>query len=195
LPWRNDGSARWGKSMFAIVLQNILALTQHRSARIMFPLSASVAVVVVSVLWLVFSVMPRRWRALAWLHPHHPLSAEAIRKLLIVADGPYVTLGPIAQKHYSGLHTVAMYLYSVFTTGHVFLHHHQHINQNLAGHNHEWYKWTTSRDFLEDGKEPLPIMTAIRPERPRKDWEDKDQPFREPDHSAIEHKVAADAWF
>ena len=38
-------------------------------------------------------------------------------------------------------------------------------------------------------------MTAIRPERPRKDWEDKDQPFREPDHSAIEHKVAADAWF
>jgi phospholipase A2 len=74
------------------------------------------------------------------LHPHHPLSAEAIRKLLIVADGPYVTLGPIAQKHYSGLHTVAMYLYSVFTTGHVFLHHHQHINQNLAGHNHEWYK-------------------------------------------------------
>jgi phospholipase A2 len=51
------------------------------------------------------------------LHPHHPLSAEAIRKLLTVADGPYVTLGPIAQKHYSGLHTAAMDLYSVFTTG------------------------------------------------------------------------------
>jgi phospholipase A2 len=38
-------------------------------------------------------------------------------------------------------------------------------------------------------------MTAIRLEQPRKDWEDKDQPFREPDHSAIVHKVAADAWF
>jgi phospholipase A2 len=129
------------------------------------------------------------------LHPHHPLSPEAIRKLLTVADGPYVTLGPIAQKHYSGLHTVAMDLYSVFTTGYVFLHHHPPSKQDLAGHNHEWYKWTTARDFLEDGKEPLPIMTAIRHERPWKDWEDKDQPFREPDHSAIEHKVAADAWF
>ena len=38
-------------------------------------------------------------------------------------------------------------------------------------------------------------MIAIRHERPWKDWEDKDQPFREPDHSAVEHKVAADAWF
>lgn len=129
------------------------------------------------------------------LHPHHPLSAEAIRKLLTVADGPYVTLGPLAQKHYSGLHTVSMDLYSVFTTGYVFLHHHPPSKQDPTGHNHEWYKWTTTGGFLEDGKEPLPIMTAIRHERPWKDWEGPDQPFREPDHSAIEHKVAADAWF
>ena len=57
------------------------------------------------------------------LHPHHPLSAEAIQKLLTVPDGAYVTLGLLARKHHSKLHTVAMDLYSVFATGHLFVHH------------------------------------------------------------------------
>ncbi|KAF4631538.1 hypothetical protein G7Y89_g6600 [Cudoniella acicularis] len=128
-------------------------------------------------------------------HPDHPLSPEAIRKLLTVPDGAYVTLGPLAQKRKSGLSTVAMDLYSVFTTGYVFLHPHGPSQQDVAGHQSTWYKWSHARDHLEGGKEPLPIITAIRHERPWKDWEDKSQPFREPDHSAIEHKAAKDAWF
>jgi phospholipase A2 len=72
------------------------------------------------------------------LHSYYHLSGEAIRKLLTVADGPYVTLGPIAQKHYSGLYTVATDLYSVFSSGYVFLHHHPPSKQDLAGHSHEW---------------------------------------------------------
>jgi phospholipase A2 len=39
------------------------------------------------------------------------------------------------------------------------------------------------------------LLTAIRYERPWKDWEDKDQPFKEPDQSAIEHQTVSDAWF
>jgi hypothetical protein len=54
------------------------------------------------------------------------------------------------------------------------------------------YKRSLVRNYLEDGKEPLPITTAIRHERPWKDREDPDQPFKELDHSAIEHKAAAD---
>ena len=115
------------------------------------------------------------------LHPHHPLSAEAVRKLLTVPDGAYVTLGPLAQKHHSQLHTVAMDLYSVFATGHLFVHQDPASQQEVAGHQHSWYKWTSARDHLQDGREPLPILTAIRHERPWKDWEDKDQPFKGPD--------------
>ena len=129
------------------------------------------------------------------LYPHHPLSAEAIRALLTVPDGAYVTLGPLAQKHHSKLHTVAMDLYSVFATGHLFLHRDDKSQKEVAGHHHSWYKWTSAREHLEDGMEPLPILTAIRHERPWKDWEDKDQPFKEPDQSAIEHHFVSEAWF
>ncbi|RDW87363.1 lysophospholipase-1 [Coleophoma crateriformis] len=129
------------------------------------------------------------------LHPHHPLSSDAIRKLLTAPDSSYVTLGPLVQKHYSGLHTVAMDFYSVFITGYIFLHQDPPSTQDVAGLNHDWYKWTSAREHLENGEEPLPIITAIRHERPWKDWEDKDQPFKEPDHSALEHKAAKDAWF
>ncbi|TKA79370.1 hypothetical protein B0A55_02837 [Friedmanniomyces simplex] len=46
-----------------------------------------------------------------------------------------------------------------------------------------------------NGAEPLPIFTAIRHERPWKDWKDKEHPFEEPDHGEGDHKEADDAWF
>ena len=70
------------------------------------------------------------------LSPYHPLSAEAIRTVLTVPDGLYVTLGPLVEKHRSGLHIVAMDLYSVFTTGHLFLHDepsHPSLEQGATG--------------------------------------------------------------
>jgi len=90
---------------------------------------------------------------------------------------------------------INMDLYSVFATGHLFVHQDTASQQEVAGHQHFWYKWTSARDHLQDGREPLPILTAIRHERPWKDWEDKDQPFKEPDQSAIEHQSVSDAWF
>jgi len=42
------------------------------------------------------------------LSHYHPLSGEAIRTLLSAPDGARHTLGPLVQKHHSGLTTVAM---------------------------------------------------------------------------------------
>jgi phospholipase A2 len=139
------------------------------------------------------------------LSPHHPLSPEAIRATLDAPGGAYATLGPLVEKHKSGLTTVAMDLYSVFTTGHLFKKKQATLNSthsfhkphvaSKAGENHGWYKWTAASQFLEGGAQPLPILTAIRHERPWKDWVDQEHPFSEPDHMADQHKEANDAWF
>lgn len=134
-------------------------------------------------------------------HPYHPLSGDAIRHMLSVPGGARNTLGPIVQKSKSGLQTVAMDLYSVFTTGWIFLQD-DPINKpggtahkELAGYQSQWYRWTSASKHINDGNEPLPIMTAIRHERPWKDWKDNEQPFGDVDHAGGDHAAARDAWF
>jgi len=98
------------------------------------------------------------------LSPYHPLSGEAIRKVLTAPDGLYVTLGPLIEKHRSDLHIVAMDLYSVFTTGHLFLYDDvdtqngatgQEAAKEVAGYYHSWYKWSSAQEHLESGAEPI----------------------------------------
>ncbi|KAE8447000.1 hypothetical protein EG329_011482 [Mollisiaceae sp. DMI_Dod_QoI] len=127
------------------------------------------------------------------LSPHHPLSADAIRKLLTTHDGPYATLAPVAIKQHSGLHAVPMDYYSVFLTGYVFIHADHETGKDVAGHRHTWYKWSQAIEHLQGGAEPLPILTAIRHERPWKDWVDKEHAF-EGDY-AEDEKDEKDAWF
>ncbi|OCT50771.1 putative cytosolic phospholipase A2 [Cladophialophora carrionii] len=140
------------------------------------------------------------------LHPHHPLSPEAIREVLHAPGGPSKTLGPLVQKHRTGLSTVAMDLYSVFTTGHLFLvhdpaleppgsHGRSGVKKEVAGQHEQWFKWSSANAHLVDGHEPLPILTAIRHERPWKDWVDQEHPFKDADPGAKEHEEAQDAWF
>ncbi|KAH0846462.1 putative cytosolic phospholipase A2 [Fonsecaea pedrosoi] len=140
------------------------------------------------------------------LHPHHPLSPEAVREVLNAPGGPTKTLGPLIQKHRSGLSTVAMDLYSVFTTGHLFLNHDPAleppglrgsfgVKKEVAGFHENWLKWSSANMYLLDGSEPLPIFTAIRHERPWKDWVDKEHPFKNEDPETKEHQEAQDAWF
>ncbi|KIW75932.1 hypothetical protein Z517_10677 [Fonsecaea pedrosoi CBS 271.37] len=140
------------------------------------------------------------------LHPHHPLSPEAVREVLNAPGGPTKTLGPLIQKHRSGLSTVAMDLYSVFTTGHLFLNHDPAleppglrgsfgVKKEVAGFHENWLKWSSANMYLLDGSEPLPILTAIRHERPWKDWVDKEHPFKNEDPETKEHQEAQDAWF
>lgn len=135
------------------------------------------------------------------LYPYHPLSGHAIRTLLSAPGGARVTLGPVIQKSLSGLQTVAMDLYSVFTTGWIFfqddssLHADAHSNKHVAGLQKSWETLSSMRKYTDDGSEPLPIMTAIRHERPWKDWADKEHPFRGADHAMGHHSDAPEAWF
>lgn len=132
------------------------------------------------------------------LSPFHPLSPEAVREVLQAPGGPARTLGPLVQKSKSGLKTVAMDLYSVFTTGHLFLHHDAGTapNRMMRRKNAmDWSKWSSAGVHLENGAEPLPILTAIRHERPWKYWHDEEHPFNEADPDHDEHRDAPDAWF
>lgn len=133
--------------------------------------------------------------------PYHPLSGDAIRTILSAPGGARTTLGPLIQKSKSGLQTVAMDLYSVFTTGWIFFqddpasHPGGHAKKEVAGFQRSWYRLSSAREYTDDGAQPMPLMTAIRHERPWKDWIDKEHPFKEPDHSTGDHANADDAWF
>ncbi|KAF2668372.1 putative cytosolic phospholipase A2 [Microthyrium microscopicum] len=137
------------------------------------------------------------------LSPHHPLSPDAIRILLNSPEGPYSTLGPLVQKKASGLENVAMDLYSLFTTNYLFLNDPMLIPggpnkaslAEVAGHHPNWYKWSKAMKYLNGGAEPLPILTAIRHERPWKDWESEKCPFKPCDSTAEQHASARNAWF
>ena len=132
--------------------------------------------------------------------PYHPLSGDAIRSILSAPGGARTTFGPLIQKKQSGLQTVAMDLYSVFTTGWIFFqddpasHPGGNAKKEVAGYQRSWYRYSSAHEYTDSGAEPLPIMTAIRHERPWKDWVDKEHPFKEPDHSAEEHDDVS-AWF
>lgn len=131
------------------------------------------------------------------LSPYHPLSDPAIRTTLTALNGPYNTLGPLILKQISNLHVVLMDLYSVFTTGYLFLHH----SQESASVRHKpnadrgWWKWSSAQTWLTEGQEPFPIMTAIRHERPWKDWVDKEHPFKDENPLSKEHAETVDAWY
>jgi len=134
------------------------------------------------------------------LNPHHPLSEDAIRALLLAPGGVDMAFGPLVQKQKSGLHVVPMDLYSVFVSGHIFRHDVDQRPYDVhgawhGGYKREWFKWSNAQKYLADGKEPLPILTAIRHERPWKDWADKEHAFKDEDYSRQEHSAAKDAWF
>lgn len=138
----------------------------------------------------------------ARLSPHHPLSPDAIRALLGSAGGDYETLGPLVQKSKSGLHTVPMDLYAVFTTGYLFMQDSPAIQPGSGAAaaaepecHRPWWKWTHAQSCLRDGAEPLPILTAIRHERPWKDWVDESHPFADANPRSKEHQEAVDAWW
>ncbi|KAH8810962.1 putative cytosolic phospholipase A2 [Xylogone sp. PMI_703] len=135
------------------------------------------------------------------LSPLHPLSPEAVKRTLSVARGDYETLGPLIQKRRSGLSTVPMDLYAVFSTGYLFYQEDPMIQpmgsaQNeIPGYHRAWWKWSQAQEYLKNGMEPLPILTAIRHDRPWRAWADPEHPFKDDDPMAKEHQEATDAWW
>ncbi|KAH7148217.1 putative cytosolic phospholipase A2 [Dactylonectria macrodidyma] len=136
------------------------------------------------------------------LSPYHPLSGEAVRAMLSAPGGAKVTLGPLIQKHKTGLDIVAMDYYSVFTTGWIFFqgdlaeHPMQNPQRNVHGlTHHTWHRLSGLREYLDEGKEPMPILTAIRHERPGEEWAHKDRPFQDDQHAAGGTSDPPDAWY
>lgn len=133
--------------------------------------------------------------------PHHPLSGDAMRIMLSAPGGANALLGPLIQKSKSNLSIVAMDLYSVFTTGWIFFedgttrHHGRFAHGYDTSHQHSWHKFSDSRRYTDDGSEPLPIMTAVRHERPWKDWHDKEHPFKEEHAAGEDDEDSPEAWF
>ncbi|KAI9149070.1 Cytosolic phospholipase A2 delta [Paramyrothecium foliicola] len=132
----------------------------------------------------------------------HPLSGDAIRAMLSAPGGARLHLGPLIQKRKSGLRTVAMDLYSVFTTGWIFFqddpatHPGGKAKKEVAGYQRTWHKFSNVRDYIDEGKAPMPIMTAIPHERPWKYWEGNDHAFKEPENATQNsHPEARDAWY
>ena len=66
-----------------------------------------------------------------------------------------------------------MDIYAVFITGHLFLPDPavdpdkigREPRKEAAGQHLNWLKWSSAATYLGHGKEPLPILTAIRHER------------------------------
>lgn len=92
-------------------------------------------------------------------------------------------------------------VYAVFISGWIFFQHHpmthptRHLHSELTGLHPCWFRYSTAQKYIDDGSEPLPIMTAVRHERPWKDWKDEEQPFADPDHGRGDHVSAENAWF
>lgn len=136
------------------------------------------------------------------LSPYHPLSGEAIRVMLSAPSGPKVTLGPLIQKRETGLDIAMMDYYSVFTTGWIFFqgdlvqHPIPSPYKRILGQGHRtWDKLSSLREHIDEGQEPMPIMTAIRHERPGETWARKDRPFEEPQQAAGVQVEPPDAWY
>ncbi|VUC28088.1 unnamed protein product [Clonostachys rosea] len=107
----------------------------------------------------------------ARFYPYHPLSSDAIRAILSTQSGAKITLGPLIQKHKSGIETHSMDWYSTFTSGYIFFQGEAkleigHIRErDAATAQAKWLKYSDVGRHTDNGHEPLPIMTAIRHER------------------------------
>lgn len=92
-------------------------------------------------------------------------------------------------------------VYAVFTTGWIFFqddpttHPTRHVRSEVAGLHPSWYRYSRARKYTDNGSEPLPVMTAIRHERPWKDWTDEEQKFEGLDPGKGNHASVANAWF
>jgi cytosolic phospholipase A2 len=132
--------------------------------------------------------------------PHHPLSDDAIRAVLSAPGAVDLLISPLEVKDKIGLNVVPMDYYSVLISGHIFLHSRDGTSNREAtpaftgGFKEEWFKWTNVQKHLENGTEPLPILTAIRHERPWKDWHDEEKPFEDDEIKNGDPDSVSDWW-
>lgn len=140
---------------------------------------------------------------------HHPLSMTAIDSVARSANGIYFQLAPILQKIRVGhLHPGPLDLYGTLITSHIFFQ-----PPALKGHStdddeskdergthvalqRDWFRFslTYNTNKLHQGLQPLPILTAVRHERPWRDWKSPEEAFSHSNHESAEHKDVHAWW-
>ncbi|KZO96364.1 FabD/lysophospholipase-like protein [Calocera viscosa TUFC12733] len=128
----------------------------------------------------------------------HPISASAVNTVMNSPNGADFLFGPLLYKLKTGVAPVILDLYSTVVHSYMFLPlHRQEPGEMHAQLKKEWFQWSKvwERSGIKAGEEPFPILTAVRHERPWRDWKSKTEPFGDNNHTSKEHQEAEDAWW
>ncbi|KAJ7449436.1 putative cytosolic phospholipase A2 [Mycena galericulata] len=125
----------------------------------------------------------------------HPLSTGGVNKVAAAEGGLAALLGPLQEKRANGQEVCVIDVYSTLTSAYFWL------LGSTAGKGRvdpASLKW--SRAFenggLSEGREPWPMLTAVRHERPWHDWKSPTEPFADYDTAnSLEHTSEKDAWW
>ncbi|CEH19394.1 Lysophospholipase [Ceraceosorus bombacis] len=143
----------------------------------------------------------------------HPLSMGAIDAIARSANGVYFQLAPLLSKMKLGLHPGPLDLYGTLVTSHIFFspvhpptleegyptppnrrtqRPDSHIKEDTpVALKKEWFQWSRcyERMGIDKGLSPMPLFTAVRHERPWKDWKSPTEAFGgHSDHTSSVHK-------
>ncbi|PWN45551.1 FabD/lysophospholipase-like protein [Ceraceosorus guamensis] len=143
----------------------------------------------------------------------HPLSMGAIDAIARSANGVYFQLAPLLSKMKLGLHPGPLDLYGTLVTSHIFFSpvHPPTLEEGYptppnrrtqrpdsdtkqdtpVALKKEWFQWSRcyERMGIDKGLSPMPLFTAVRHERPWKDWKSPTEAFGgHSDHTSSVHK-------
>lgn len=142
---------------------------------------------------------------------HHPLGRTAIDAVARSANGVYFQLAPLLQKIRVGqLHPGPLDLYGTLVTSHIFFEPAVMKDRTIepaenlkedgedevvkkgprVALQRDWFRFSKTYETckLNEGAHPLPLLTAIRHERPWRDWKSPEEAFADNDHASEEHK-------
>ncbi|EJU02610.1 FabD/lysophospholipase-like protein [Dacryopinax primogenitus] len=128
----------------------------------------------------------------------HPISATAFNHVMNSPHGADFLFGPLLAKLKTGVAPVILDMYSTVVHSYMFLP--IHIKERGEGEpmlRKEWFQWSKvwERSGIKAAEEPFPILTAVRHERPWRDWKSKEEPWEDNNHTSKEHQEAQDAWW
>ncbi|KAJ7703025.1 acyl transferase/acyl hydrolase/lysophospholipase [Mycena rosella] len=124
----------------------------------------------------------------------HPLSTKGVNRVSEAQGGTEALLGPLSAKHAAGQEVCIIDLYSTLTSSYFWL---LGSSEGKGRVEPASLKWTRAfaNGGLAEGMEPFPMLTAVRHERPWRDWKSKEEPFADHETSnSLEH-ADNNAWW
>ncbi|KAI5475572.1 FabD/lysophospholipase-like protein [Pseudohyphozyma bogoriensis] len=125
----------------------------------------------------------------------HPLTAKAANLVAEAEGGVEAMLGPLVAKHRAGQEVCMIDLYSTLTSSYFWLLDSKKEQGRIEPASLKWSR-AYEHGQLAQGKEPFPILTAVRHERPWRDWKSKEEAFEDTETSnSSEHREQKEAWW